>query len=261
MIKTDNAEKERESEESLRLFALYKETGNIEIRNTLVLRYMNVVNYAAVSTRNMYNKYADPEDIVNEAVLALMNAVDSFDPDKNVKFETYASIKIRGAVIDYIRRQDIIPRNIRRFAKSYDAAYAKLYAELDREPTSEELAAELGISLEKLDSMISRSASAQTFSFEEMVFEGGFDLSDSADGVSGWQPEQNLLSSEMLSHLTAAIDSLGEREKLVISLYYYEKLKYSEIAEVAGVSESRVCQIHSSAVKKMKKYFEEYIDE
>lgn len=261
MIGTDDPEKAREAEEALRLFAQYRETGSIEIRNELVLRYMNTVNYIAMSTRNMYSKYCDPEDIVNEAVIALMSAVDSYDPDKNTKFETYASLKIRGAVIDYIRRQDIIPRSVRRFAKEYDSAYAKLYSELDREPTNEELAAELDVPPEKLDSMITRSAAAQTFSFEEMVFEGGYDVSDPSGSDNGWQPEQGLLGGEMFSQLTQAIDSLGERERLVISLYYYEKLKYSEIAEVVGVSESRVCQIHSAAVKKMKKFFEEYIDE
>ncbi len=256
----DTAEKEREVSDSSELFALYRETGDIEVRNTLVLKYMNIVKYTAVSTRNMYRKYAEPEDIINEATLALMSAVDSFDPDKNIKFETYASIKVRGAVIDYIRRQDVIPRNVRKFAKEYDAAYAELYNLLDREPTSAELAAKLDISEEKLESLVSRSASAQTLSFEEMVFEGGYDLPDESKG-DGWQPEQNLLNGEMRDMLARAVSTLGEREKLVVSLYYYERLKYSEIAQVVGVSESRVCQIHSAAMSKLKKRLKEYMDD
>ena len=110
------------------LLLKYKETGDKSLRNDVILAYMNIVRYAAVSTRNMYLKFADTEDIVNEATLALMTAVDGFDPKRGVKFETYASIKVRGAIIDYIRQQDFIPRSIRRFAKEYDSAYSVLYS-------------------------------------------------------------------------------------------------------------------------------------
>ena len=256
----DIAEKEVQSEDMTELFRVYKKTGDIEVRNKLVLGYMDIVRYAAISTRNMYQKYADAEDIVNEATIALMNAVDSFDIEKNIKFETYASIRVRGAVIDYIRRQDMIPRNVRRFAREYDKAYSALYAQLDREPASSELSEYMGISEEKLESFLARSAAAQTLSFEEMVFEGGYDIPDGEKtGNDGWQPEQRLLNGEMHGMLVRAVDSLGERERLVISLYYYEKLKYSEIAAVIGVSESRVCQIHSAAVSRMRKALEEYM--
>lgn len=257
---TVTAEKTIQSEDTAELFRIYKETGDIETRNKLVLTYMDIVRYAAISTRNMYQKYADPEDIVNEATVALMNAVDSFDPDKNIKFETYASIRVRGAIIDYIRKQDIIPRNVRRFAREYDRAYSELYAQLDREPTSAELSVHMGIPEEKLESLTARSAAAQTLSFEEMVFEGGYDIPDSEKNNSAaWQPEQRLLNGEMHGMLVRAVDALGERERLVISLYYYEKLKYAEIAEVIGVSESRVCQIHSAAVAKMRKALSDYM--
>ncbi|MGN0697086.1 MAG: sigma-70 family RNA polymerase sigma factor [Oscillospiraceae bacterium] len=255
----DIAEKEVQSEDMTELFRVYKETGDIEVRNRLVLYYMDIVRYAAISTRNMYQKYADTEDIVNEATIALMNAVDSFDIGKNIKFETYASIRVRGAVIDYIRRQDIIPRNVRRFAREYDKAYSALYAQLDREPTAAELSRHMGLSEEKLESFAARSAAAQTLSFEELVFEGGYDIPDSEKNSDGWQPEQRLLNGEMHGMLVKAVDSLGERERLVISLYYYEKLKYSEIAAVIGVSESRVCQIHSAAVSKMRRNLEGYM--
>lgn len=257
---TDIAEKTVQSEDAAELFRSYKATADIETRNKLVLQYMDIVKYAAISTRNMYQKYADTEDIVNEATVALMNAVDSFDIDKNIKFETYASIRVRGAIIDYIRKQDIIPRNVRRFAREYDKAYSELYAQLDREPTSAELSQRMGISEEKLDSYTAKSAAAQTLSFEEMVFEGGYDIPDSEKSDNGaWQPEQRLLNGEMHSMLVKAVDALGERERLVISLYYYEKLKYAEIAAVIGVSESRVCQIHSAAVLKMRKTLEGYM--
>lgn len=237
------------------LFDRYKQTPDKTLRNEIVMRSMHIVRYAVLSTRNMYRRYADDDDISNEAVIALMSAVDSFDPKKNVKFDTYASIKVRGAIIDYIRRQDSVPRGVRKFIRDYDSAYSALYTELDREPTREETAARLGITTEKLDSCLSKSAAASTLSFEELLFEG-FDM---ADETGESEAEAKLMLSERRSQLVEAIDSLKDKEKTVITLYYYEKLKYSEIAQVLGISESRVCQIHTKAVDKLREKISEYM--
>ena len=237
------------------LFDRYKQTPDKALRNEIVMRSMHIVRYAVLSTRNMYRKYADDDDISNEAVLALMNAVDSFDPNKKVKFDTYASIKVRGAIIDYIRKMDAVPRGVRKFIREYDSAFSELYAELDREPTREEIAAKLGITPQKLDSLSSRSAAATTLSFEELLFDG-FDIADES-GSS--EAEARVMLSEKKSQLAAAIDSLKEKERTVITLYYYEKLKYSEIAQVLGLSESRVCQIHSKAVDKLREKISGYM--
>lgn len=239
------------------LFDRYRQTPDISIRNEIVMRSMHIVRYAVLSTRNMYRRYADDDDISNEAVLALMSAVDSFDPKKNVKFDTYASIKVRGAIIDYIRRQDSVPRGVRKFIRDYDSAYSALYTELDREPTREEIAAKLGITAEKLDSFLSRSAAASTLSFEELLFDG-FDM---ADDTGESEAEAQLILSERRSQLAQAIDSLKDKERTVITLYYYEKLKYSEIAQVLGISESRVCQIHTKAVDKLREKISGYMME
>lgn len=244
-IKTDVSE----------LFDRYKQTPDKALRNEIVMRSMHIVRYAVLSTRNMYRRYADDDDISNEAVIALMSAVDSFDPKKNVKFDTYASIKVRGAIIDYIRRQDSVPRGVRKFIRDYDSAYSALYTELDREPTREETAERLGITTEKLDSCLSKSAAASTLSFEELLFEG-FDM---ADETGESEAEAKLMLSERRSQLVQAIDSLKEKEKTVITLYYYEKLKYSEIAQVLGISESRVCQIHTKAVDKLREKISGYM--
>ncbi len=246
------------SSEKAEILRRYKETGDKTLRNSVVMAYMNIVNYAAVSTRNMYSKYADSEDIINEATIALMAAVDSFDITKNVKFETYASIKVRGAVIDYIRKQDIVPRTVRRFAREYDTAYSELYARLDREPTEDELANHMKLTKSKFESCVAKAASAQTLSFEDLVFNNNFDMSDevSEDGV--WAAEASIYREEKLQYLAKAIASLKDKERLVITLYYYEKLKFSDIGKVIDVSESRVCQIHSQAVAKMKKFMSDY---
>lgn len=248
------------SEQKAELLLSYKQTGNKALRNEVVLVYMNIVKYAAISTRNMYIKFSDSEDIINEATIALMNAIESFDINKNVKFETYASIKVRGAIIDYIRHQDVVPRNIRRFAREYDAAYSSLYAEFDREPTAAEIAAFMRIPEDKLESFIVQSASAQTLSFEELVVNNGFDVPETVaeDGV--WSAEAALYRDEKLAYLSKAINALTERERLVVTLYYYEKLKLSDIGKVMEVSESRVSQIHSQAVAKMKKFMMDYMN-
>ncbi len=247
------------NEEKAVLIEEYKKTGDKTLRNKVVLAYMNVVKYAAVSTRNMYQKFADIDDIINEATIALMSAIESFDLARNVKFETYASTKVRGAIIDFIRRQDVVSRGVRKFTKDYDSAYGQLYSELNREPTNAEIAQKLAISEDKLASGIAQSAAAQTLSFEELVINTGFDIGDqlTEDGV--WTAEQELYRKEKLNQLAQAVTKLNDKERLVITLYYYEKLKFSDIGKVLEVSESRVCQLHSKAVQKMKEHMAEYL--
>lgn len=240
----------------LALLEKYKQTGKTDkaLRNDIVMHSMHIVRFAVISTRNMFRRFTSDEDVTNEGVLALMAAVESFDTDKKVKFDTYASIKIRGAIIDYIRRMDDIPRSVRRFARDYDSAYSALYISLDREPTREEIAAHMKISPEKMDALAHKSAASQTLSFEELVF-GGFDMA----GEGG--AEDNILLDERRTQLAEAIKKLKDKERTVITLYYYEKLKYSEIAQVMDITESRVCQIHSKASKKLREYMEEYMSE
>lgn len=239
------------------LFEKYRQSGDVGVRNEIVMRSMHIVRYAVLSTRNMFRKYTTDDDVTNEAVLALMNAAESFDLKKNVKFDTYATIKVRGAIIDYVRKMDAVPRGVRKFARDYDSAFSQLYERFDREPTREELAAFMGISVDKLDEFSMRSAAANTLSFEEMVF-NGFDRAAETDGDC-YEAESRLMLEERRDQLAAAIEKLKEKERTVITLYYYEKLKYSEIAQVLGISESRVCQIHSKAVGKLRECLEEYL--
>lgn len=251
----DNNDKEAKALLLLR----YKETGDKALRNELILAYMNIVKYAAVSTRNMYLKYAETDDIINEATVALMTAIDSFDTKRGVKFETYASIKVRGAIIDYIRRQDFIPRSVRRFAREYDTAFSELYSQLDREPTLNEIADHMHMSPEKVESFTAQAAAAQTLSFETLLNDNGFDIPDKADEDGMWAPEASIHRQEKYKYLTEAIKQLKEKERLVVTLYYYEKLKFYDIGRVMDISESRVCQIHSQAVQKMKKFLSSYL--
>lgn len=239
------------------LFEKYSLRQDSAVRNEIVMRSMHIVKYAVLSTRNIFRKYTDEDDVYNEAALALLSAVDTFDPGRGVKFDTYASVKVRGAIIDYIRKNDSVPRGVRRFAKEYDSAYSRLFEQLDREPTREEIAKFMGISVERLDSFAAKNAAAQTLSFEEMLL-SGFDPADESDDRC-YEAERSVLESEQRQQLIEAIKTLGEKERTVITLYYYEKLKYSEIARVMEVSESRVCQIHAKAVGKLRDYLKEYL--
>lgn len=244
-----------ETQSQLALFEQYQNTKDIGLRNDIVLRYMDIVKYVAVSTRGVYCKYAETDDIVNEGVLALIKAVETYDLQRGVKFETYAAIKIKGAIIDFVRKQDWIPRQVRHFGRTLDAAYNELYSKLDRHPTNQELADHMGIPKEKLLRAMADLAGANTLSFEELLYE---DNIESVDIIGDGAADQSVYEKELREVLAAAIDELKPKEKQVISLYYYEKLKFGEIAKVLGVTESRVCQIHSKAMLLLKRKLQEY---
>ncbi|MEG0614650.1 MAG: sigma-70 family RNA polymerase sigma factor, partial [Oscillospiraceae bacterium] len=220
------------------MVARYKETGDKALRNDIVLFYGNIIKYAAISTKNMYQKFAETSDIINEATIALIAALESFDVARNVKFETYASIKMRGAIIDYIRRQDIIPRSVRRFIKELDLVFNQLYSEIGREPTTDEIASRLNITTEKLNKLMADSSGAASLSFEEIAYEGTFDVGTVQDDDGNWDVERGIYVKERNGILAGAIDTLNQQQRLVVSLYYYEKLKFSDIAKVMQVSES-----------------------
>lgn len=236
------------------LFEKYAEKHEISVRNEIVLCYIDLVKYIALSLRNVYIKYADVDDIVNEGVIALLNAVETFDYSRGVKFETYANIKIKGAIIDYVRKQDWVPRQVRKFSRVIDQTYNEMYNELGRQPTNQELADRLGISKEKLAKSMADMAGSITLSFEELLYEDNFqDIAGEGD------TDRQLYENEQKKIIAEAIAELRPKERQVITLYYYEKLKFVEIAGVLGVSESRVCQIHSKAMLLLKRKLEDYI--
>ena len=233
--------------------AIYQQSGDIALRNEIVLNNMGIVRSCAMSMRNMYYKFGETDDVINEGVLALMDAIESFDPTKGAKFETYASLKIRGAIIDYIRKQDWIPRNVRKFARTLDKANSMLYNLNGRTPTTAELAEHLGMDEDKLLKQMAECSCTITLSFEELLYEDNID-EPSVDAPS----DNGLLREEMCREIADAINELRDKERQVITLYYYKNLKYSDIAKALGVSESRVCQIHTKAVLLLKAKLEPY---
>ncbi len=242
------------------LWDTYLATRDIDLRNDIVLTYSNLVKYIALKMRGVYKNYAQLDDIVNQGIIALIDAVEKYDPSRGIKFETFASIKVKGAIIDFIRTQDWIPRRLRKASSDLEVVFNKLCSDLGRQPTHMEIAKEMHITVEQLDRIMDQTYSFNLLSYEEVVWQkmqnAGNDLLD--DSVED-SPEGNLMEEELRQQLAEAIDSLAERERTVISLYYFEKLKLKEIADVLGVTESRVSQIHSSAILKMKKRMKEYV--
>ena len=244
------------------LLSLYKQTGDEELKWPLVLRYEGLIKSAALQIRGVYSSFAQVDDIVSEGILTLLTSIDKFDPDKGIKFETYVAKRIRGMVIDLARKQDWLPRNIRQRAKEIDAAVSHLANELGRFPTDQEVAGHLGIATDKYQKEAARVALSNTLSLDALMdardMEGGrFELSDQDPKL---QPETVLEDRELQETLAAGISSLQENEQIVLSLYYEKNLHMKEIAQVMGVSEPRISQIHSRAIQKLREHMGAYMN-
>lgn len=234
----------------------YQKDKNLKIKQELVIRYLYIVKSLAVQMRDVYVSFVQIEDVINEGVLAIMKGLDKFDLDKNVKFETYISKRIRGMIIDLARKHDWVPRSMRKMIKKIDMATAELYNILGRYPTEEELAEYLDISLKKYQEMAAAMPMVNIVSLD-MVMEESSEKKKTVQIVSAnssEQPEKQFLVEEEKQLLAEAVKSLNKNEQLVISLYYIEELNMKQIAEVMQVSEPRISQIHSNAIRKLRVY-------
>ncbi len=244
------------------LLALYKQTGDEELKWPLVLRYEGLIKSAALQIRGVYSSFAQVDDIVSEGILTLLSSIDKFDPDKGIKFETYVAKRIRGMVIDLARKQDWLPRNIRQRAKEIDTAVSHLANELGRFPTDNEVADHLGIPTDKYQKEAARVALSNTLSLDALMdardMEGyRFEVSTEDPTV---QPEIVLEDQELQQTLAEGVASLQENEQIVLSLYYEKNLHMKEIAQVMGVSEPRISQIHSRAIQKLREHMGTYMN-
>lgn len=236
------------------LLAIYKRTGDPDLKWPLVLRYEGMVRNVALQVRGIYSGFAQVEDVVSEGLLALMSSIDKFDPEKGVKFETYASKRIRGMVIDLARKQDWLPRNVRRRAKEIDQTTTELYYQLGRFPSEQEIANELGMTQAKYQKEVSNIALCNVLSldalFEERELRGSR-LELPSNDTQG-QPEAALQEQELKHILVDAVRSLRKNEQIVLSLYYEKNLNMKEIAQIMEVSEPRISQLHARAIRKLK---------
>ena len=242
------------------LLPLYKSTGLEELKWPLVLRYTGLVKSIALQIRGVYSSFAQGDDIIQEGLLALVSALEKYDPDKEIKFETYVSKRIRGSIIDLARRQDWVPRSVRRKVKEMDQASSELFNQLGRAPTDEEMAQKMGISQEKYQEDLSQTALCNVLSLDSLFEEweqGPLGLPDAEEGD---RPEEALLRQELLEALTLGIQSLRENEQMVLSLYYEKNLNMKEIAQVMDVSKPRVSQIHTKAIQRLREYMQRYME-
>ncbi len=231
----------------------YLENRNEQTRNDIVLQYVDLVKKIVMRFRGNSNNYAQIDDMINQGIIALIDAVEKFDPYKGIKFETFATLKVRGAVIDMMRKNDWVPRNQRSLSKELDEVYASLYSELGREPSKEELAEAMNLTEANLDKILEQRQNSMILSYEEVINEKMQAATPLyTDSQAEETPESSLMKKELVKDLAAAIEQLNEKERMVVSLYYYENLKLKEIAQVLNITESRVSQIHSAAILKMK---------
>jgi RNA polymerase sigma factor for flagellar operon FliA len=212
------------------LWREYKQTGEERLRERLILHYSPLVKYVAGRVGVGLPPNIEQADLVSYGIFGLIDAIEKFDIERAIKFETYAISRIKGAIIDELRSIDWIPRSVRYKAREVEKAYAALEARLHRTPTEAEVAQELGIALEDLHHIFSQVSFVNVVALDELLTAGG----------------------ERKHLLAKAINTLPEREKIVVTLYYYEGLTLAEIGQVLGVTESRICQMHTKAVMQLR---------
>jgi len=244
--------KEKTNEE---LFALYQQNKSKEIRQELTMRYLYIVKAIAVQMHSLYSGSMQMEDVINEGVIAIMKGIDRYDPSKDNKFETFISRRIRGMVIDLVRKNDWMPRDYHKQNRSIEEARLCLGAELGRPATDEEIADYLQMDLKKYQKIQNMSTMVNVLSLDMVMSVNEEHQSVQIPSLDlDSQPERVFLREETLKTLTDAINSLKDKEKLVISLYYVEELNMNQIAQMLEVSGPRISQIHSTAIRKLKDY-------
>ena len=235
-----------------KLWNEYENTKSPEIREKLIIEYAGLVKIVA-GRLGMYLGYTvEYDDLVGYGIFGLIDAIDKFELTKGVKFETYASLRIRGSILDQIRKMDWIPRTLRQKQKKLEQALSTLETRLGRAATDEELAEELGISLEELETWQNQTNVAGMVSLDEYMEQGSEVKMEASIVPKFEQPEEVVERAELKKILVKAIESLTEKEKKVILLYYFEELTLKEISKILEVSESRISQLHTKALKKMK---------
>lgn len=239
------------------LWKRYKADGDRHARERLVLAYSPLVKYVAGKMGSGLPSYVDDADLISYGLTGLISAIERFEPSREIKFETYAMSRIKGSIIDELRSMDWVPRSVRMRAREFERANAKLEHKLHRAPTDQELADELGVTPEELQEHIQQISNSAVIALDELwsvsdSSGGQVSLLDTIEDPHAADPEKSFDAVTVKEQIAEAISRLPEREKLVIALYYYENLTLREIGEVLGVTESRVSQLHTKAVLRLK---------
>lgn len=232
------------------LWKLYKKNKSKELKDTLIIKYIELVKIIAGRLYNSYNSYIEYEDLVSYGIIGLIDAIDKFDPDKNVKFETYANFRIRGSIIDQLRTLDWVPRSTRQKYKRLESVLNKLQNKYGLDINDSLIAKELGVSEKELNHIFSEVSILSVVSLDEkMADNNNFNIVSDDDES---KPEETFLKSETKQILRQTIKKLPDREQKLINLYYFSQLTYKEIANILDISESRVSQIHTKCIIKLR---------
>jgi RNA polymerase sigma factor for flagellar operon FliA len=243
------------------LWRRYKEDGDEKARERLVVAYSPLVKFIAGRMASGLPSHVEESDLISYGLLGLIGAIERFDLDRDIKFETFAVARVKGAIIDELRSLDWVPRSVRARARQVERAHAALEAEHGRAPTDEEMAGKLEITVDEFQEALLQIANSSVLALDDLwTFadpEGGSQVSvlDTIEDPGGVDPFSEAQTSELKDRLADAIESLPERERLVVALYYYENLTLREIGEVLGVTESRVSQLHTKAVIGLRSRF------
>ncbi len=234
-----------------KLWDEYRKKRTPELREKIIIEYAGLVKVVAGRLSIYLGYNVEYDDLVGYGTFGLIDAIDKYDFEKGVKFETYASVRIRGAILDQIRKMDWIPRTLRQKQKRVDAAYRKIELETGRPATDEEIAKELEISLDELDEWQNQTKISNLISLDDYMEQGEtkVDIASSEDYV---QPEKVVEQQALKQILVDALELLTEKEKKVIVFYYYEELTLKEISNILEVTESRVSQLHTKALQKLR---------
>jgi RNA polymerase sigma factor for flagellar operon FliA len=244
------------------LWRLYKADGDDRARERLVVAYSPLVKFIAGRMASGLPAHVEEADLISYGLLGLIAAIERFELEREIKFETFAVARIKGAIIDELRSLDWVPRSVRARAREVEKAHADLEAELQRPPTDEEMGQKLGMSVEEFRDALLEIANSSVLALDDLwTFadpEGGggqISVLDTIHDPNAVDPEVEAQTTELKDRLADAIESLPDRERLVVALYYYENLTLREIGEVLGVTESRVSQLHTKAVLALRSRF------
>lgn len=239
------------------LWKQYRETGSKVTKDKLLAEYAGLVKYIADRIAYSLPRSIDKQDLVSCGIFGLIKSVETFDPNLEIKFETFATHKIRGAILDELRAFDWVPRSVRQKSKLVQKAYSELEDKLGRVPYDDEVCEHLGIEMEEFERLLADSAPANVFSLDETFGNDDGDskemsIMETIEDKNSDNPLQKLGYEEMKKILKEAIMTLPEKEKLVIALYHFEELTLKEIGAVLDITESRVSQIHSKVMLKLR---------
>ena len=231
----------------------YRETNDQTLRDRLIVEYAPLVKYSVGRLGVHLGTYLEYDDLVSYGIFGLIDAIEKFDITKGVKFETYAALRIKGSIIDNIRKLDWIPRSLRTRQKQLEIVYSKLESELGREPTEAEISQKLGVSEDEVCEMFRKAQILGLVSLDEYLEQNNEPILQPENGRAEQNPEKMYSNREVKDILQQAIEKLSRNEQMVLSLYYFDELTQKEISACLNVSESRVSQIHSKALFKLSR--------